>query len=44
MPLIIEFNPPGSGIGETLPSAPAVVLPTTTARGLDRKAIVVYSA
>ena len=30
MPLIAERNPPGSGIGETLPSAPVVVLPTTT--------------
>jgi hypothetical protein len=29
---------------DTLPSTPAVVLPTTTARGFDRKAIAVYSA
>ena len=44
MPLIIERNPPGNGIAETLPSAPAVVLPITFARGEERNAIVVYSA
>ena len=44
MPLIIDRNPPGSGIAETLPSAPAVVLPTTVAPGAVRNAIVVYSA
>jgi hypothetical protein len=35
---------PGRGMGETLPSAPAVVLPTTTAFGIARKAMAVYSA
>jgi hypothetical protein len=44
MPLIIDDNPPGSGIRDTLPSAPAVVLPTTIAFGAARNAIAVYSA
>jgi hypothetical protein len=44
MPLIMDAMPPGSGIGELLPSAPAVVLPTTSAPGAVRNAIVVYSA
>ena len=38
------FNPPGNGMLETFPSAPAVVLPTTIASGAARSAMVVYSA
>ena len=33
MPLIMDCMPPGRTIRDTLPSAPAVVLPTTTASG-----------
>ena len=44
MPLIIVLKPPGIGMLDTLPSAPAVVLPTTFAPGAVRNAIVVYSA
>ncbi len=43
MPLIMVCRPPGSAMRETLPSAPAVVLPTTTARGPQRRAMAVYS-
>ena len=43
MPLIIDDRPPGSGIADTFPSAPAVVLPTMVAPAA-RKAIDVYSA
>lgn len=44
MPMIKELWAPGMGMSETLPSAPAVVLPMTTAPGAVRKAMVVYSA
>jgi hypothetical protein len=44
MPLIIVPRPPGSGMEDTFPSAPAVVLPTTFAPGAVRNAIAVYSA
>lgn len=37
-------KPPGKGIGDTLPSAPAVVLPTTVNSGAADNAIAVYSA
>ena len=41
---IIDRTPPGNGMPDTLPSAPAVVLPTTRAPGAARNAMVVYSA
>ena len=44
MPLIMELSPPGKGICDTLPSAPAVVLPTTLAAGAVLNAMLVYSA
>ncbi len=37
------LSPPGSGIEETSPSAPAVVLPTIVALGIARRAMAVYS-
>ena len=36
--MIIACRPPGSGTRDTLPSAPAVVLPTTSAPGAARVA------
>jgi hypothetical protein len=44
MPLIMVRRPPGKANGDTFPSAPAVVLPTTMAFGAGRKAMAVYSA
>src|SRR6185437_13588129 len=41
MPLISVNKSPGNGIRDTLPSAPAVMLPTTKALGAVRNAMVV---